>query len=77
MVSFPSPPKNLSDPEVEPLPDPLSYAGPVQLDQMVRNTDKTDMRQLQLQLECEAQREAVQKYQQLADKPDPARIMLR
>ena len=56
--------------------DFLSYTGPLESEQHDNTTQQQqrpqqsspqDMQQLQLQLECEAQREAVQKYQALTD----------
>jgi DNA-directed RNA polymerase len=50
-------------------PDTLSYVGPVQIDEMIRTSNNKDdaLRQIQLQLECEAQHEAVQKYRRLTE----------
>lgn len=44
--------------------DPLSYMGPEAEED---DTDETDLKRVQLRLECEAQREAVEKYQRLTE----------
>lgn len=46
--------------------DPLSYMGPDVAEDDIVN-DESDMQRVQLRLECEAQREAVEKYQRLTE----------